>query len=380
MNTKELGELRRHLNPEKSAISHIYGCYVNTKKEIISYLDESVGLMPEEECEKYLNLLKKSISGALGKNLIDIVFSNEQVMDSEECKLLAGLRKTELKDEGLRNSFYEKIIASLELEDTNYLILMAYDAYDVPYRFKSGDSLPDASDDVFSYILCCVCPVKAGKTELGYIPDKNEFHSYAGSQIVSAPELGFMYPAFDDRKTNIYNALFYTRNPDEVHHEVIDAIFKVEAPLTAAEQKEAFQGALSESLEDACRFEVIQSVHERLREKIDEHKESKAEEPLDITPAEIGSILEDCGVPEEQVAVFKEKCTENFGGACSLSPENLIDAKSFEVKTPDITVKVDPTQSYLVETRVIDGRKYILVPADGGVEINGFGVSITSEN
>ena len=59
MNQKELGELRRRFKPERSAVSRIYGCYVNSQKEVISYLDESLGLMPQEEAEKYLSLLKR---------------------------------------------------------------------------------------------------------------------------------------------------------------------------------------------------------------------------------------------------------------------------------------------------------------------------------
>ena len=54
MNQKEISELRRRFRPERSAIGHIYGCYVNGNREIISYLDESLGTMPQEEAEKYL--------------------------------------------------------------------------------------------------------------------------------------------------------------------------------------------------------------------------------------------------------------------------------------------------------------------------------------
>lgn len=71
MNQKEINELRRRFRPEKSAISRVYGCYVNSSKEIVSDLDESLGMMPQEESEKYLSLLKKGLSGSLGKNLID---------------------------------------------------------------------------------------------------------------------------------------------------------------------------------------------------------------------------------------------------------------------------------------------------------------------
>ena len=299
-------------------------------------------------------------------------------MDSEEHKLLSQLRSTGLKDGQVRRAFYEKVIASLDMEDSNYLILLAHDAYDVPYRGKDGEDQADASDTVFTYIVCAICPVKDGKLELGYFSGENEFHSNVAKQIVGAPELGFLFPAFDDRSANIYNALFYSRKADELHQEFIDAVFHTEPPMSAAEQREAFQSALSEALEEDCSMEVVQAVHEQLREKIEQHKESKDPEPLKVTAQDVGSILQDCGVPEERVAAFREKCDEQFGGSAALAPANLIDSKRFEVKTEQVTISVDPEYSYQVETRVIDGKRYILIPADEGVEVNGMAVEIAA--
>lgn len=375
MNQKELGELRRRFRPDKSAVTHIYGCYVNSSREIVSYLDEPMGTMPQEEAEKYLGLLKKALSGALGKNLIDIVFSTQQVADSDEHRLLSTLRNSTLKDGEAREAFYQKIIGSLDMGESNYLILLAHDAYDVPHRGKDDALQADASDQVFSYIICCVCPVKAGKVELGYFPGDNEFHCAAG-QTVAAPELGFLFPAFDDRAANLYNALFYARKADELHQEFIDAVFHTEAPMSAAEQREAFQSALSDALEDECSMEVVHSLHDYLREKIEEHRERKDPEPLALTAKELSGVLVDCGVSEEHVAAFVERCGEQFGGEAALAPTNLIDSKRFEVKTADAVINLEPERSYLVETRVIDGRKYLLIPADEDVEVNGFGVRV----
>lgn len=370
MNQKEVSELRRRWRPEKSAVSRIYGCFVNSNKEIVSDLDESLGTMPEEEAEKYLGLLKKSLSGTLGKNLIDIVFSTQQVMDSEEHKLLSALRSSALKDGQARSSFYRKVIDSLDMGDSSYLLLLACDAYDVPRRGKDGDIQADSSEDVFTYILCCVCPVKMGKAELNYFPGDNEFH-YTAGQVVSAPELGFLFPAFDDRAANIYNALFYSRKADEIHQEFIDAVFHTEPPMSAAEQREAFQSALAEGLEDAYSVEVARSIHERLTDQLTQHKESKSPEPLALTAGDIGAILQDCGISQERIDAFKENCGEKFGENAVLNPANLIDAGKFEVKTSQVTVSVRPEQSYLVETRTIDGKKYLLIPAEEDVEVNG---------
>ena len=376
MDRKEIGELRRRFRPEKSAVSRIYGCYVNgSSRQIVSYLDESLGNMPQEEAEKYLSLLRKALSGSLGKNLIDVVFSTQQVADSDEHRLLSALRESELKDGEIRESFYRTVMDSLDMGEDNYLILLAHDAYDVPHRGKDGEADPDGSDQVFSYIVCSICPVKTCKMELGYFPGENEFHSCAAGQIVSAPELGFLFPAFDDRAANLYNALFYTRKADAIHQEFIDAVFRTEPPMSAAEQKEAFEGALRASLEEACSLEVVQAVHGRLLEKIEAHKEAGGQERLALSVEEVGGILRECGVPEERAEAFQARCGEAFAGA-ALDPENLIDVKRFDVKTEQATISIDPAYSYLVETRIIDGRKYLLVPAGEGVEVNGLSVEL----
>ncbi len=374
MNQKEVSELRRRWRVDKNAVSRIYGCYVNSNKEIVSNLDESLGTMPEEEAEKYLGLLKKSLSGALGKNLIDIVFSTQQVMDSEEHKLLSALRSSALKDGQTRETFYRKVIDRLDMGGDNYLLLMACDSYDVPHRGKDGEVQADGSETVFNYILCCICPVKMSRPELNYFPGDNEFH-YTAGQVVSAPELGFLFPAFDDRTANIYNALFYSRKSDELHQEFIDAVFHTEPPMSAAEQRETFQSALSDALEDTYSVEVARSIHERLTDQIAQHKESKSPEPLTITASNITAILQDCGVSQDKVGAFQEKYGEQFGQGAVLSPANLIDTGKFEIKTSQAAVSVSPDQSYLVETRVIDGKKYLLIPAEERVEVNGQAVS-----
>ena len=376
MNKKEISELSRRFKPEKANIGRIYGCYVNSSKEVISYIDESVALMPQEEAQQYLAILKKTLSGSLGRNLTDIVFSTEQVAVSEEHKLLMELRDDRAD---ARQSFFQKVIDSLDMGDNNYLILCANDVYDVPYRghgdvdksaqeYASGES-----DQVFRYFVCAVCPVKDGKLELGYFVGENEFHNCLAKQIVGAPELGFLFPAFDNRTTNIYNALFYSRKPDEMHYEFIEGIFHTDLAMTPAEQREAFESILSDSVD--CSMDIIRSVHEQLSAKVAEHAESKDEEPLTVSCGEIISILADCGVNEEQLSAFQKSFTERFGKVL-LNPENIVDTRHFEVKAGDVTITVSPEQSFLIETREVNGRKYIMIPADGGAELNGFAVKV----
>ncbi len=376
MNKKEIAELRRRFKPDKANIGRVYGCFVNGKGEVVSYLDESVALLPQEEAEQYLALLKKVLSGTPGRNLIDIVFSNEQVLDSEEHRLLLALRDD--KPEA-RQRFYKAVIDSLDLEGSSYLILCANDAYDVPFR--GVDDLDraarhydaDRSDQVYRYFICAVCPVKDGKPALGYFAGENEFHTSLARQVVGAPELGFLFPAFDARTANIYNALFYSRKPEELHQDFIDGVFRTEPPLSAAEQKEGFEAALSEALD--CRLDLLRAVQDELKERVDAHNEAKEEEPLSLSAGDLAAILTENGATEKEAAAFRELFTQRFGTA-ALSPENLLDLRRFEVKAGDVTVHASPEQSWQVQTREIDGRKYILIPTDGGAELNGFAVKI----
>ena len=375
MNQKEINELRRRWKPDKNAVSRICGCFVNSNHEIIADLDESLGMMPQEEAEKYLTLLKKALSGTLGKNLIDIVFSTQQVMESEEHKLLMDLCATGMRDNQIRQAFYQKVIQSLDMGDSSYLLLLANDSYDVPRRNRDVLRTED-SDEVFSYILCAVCPVKTGKTELGYYSGDNEFHC-AASQTVAAPELGFLFPAFDDRSTNIYNALFYSRKAGELHQEFIDAIFHTDLPMSAAEQREAFESALSEALGSSCSLEIIRAIHEQLAARIEAHQEEKNPEPLTVSPNEISKVLLDCGVPEEQAEAFQVACGEKFGIGAVLNPVNLIDAKKVELKTEKMSLSIDPEYSHLIEAKVIDGQKVLVVPVEDHLEFNGVAVNVS---
>ena len=371
MNKKEISEIRKRFKPEKANISHIYGCYVNGNKEVISYLDESLALMPEDEKKQYLDFLKKALSGSLGRNLTDIVFTSQQVADSDEHRLLMSLRDDKAE---ARQAFFQKVIENYESED-NYLILCANDAYDVPYRGhgdvdKSAEHYASEHDDqVFRYFVCAICPVKDGKLALGYFSGENEFHSSLAKQLVCAPEAGFLFPAFDNRSTNIYNALFYTRKPEEIHYELIEALFKAEMTMSPAEERQAFEDALADA--EINELETIRGLSERLQARIDENEE---DELLSIGSGDLVSILSDCGVEDKKLSVFQEKYQDRFGKA-SVNPENIVDLRKFEVKAGDVTITVSPEMSFLVEARDVDGKKYIMIPADG-VELNGFAVKV----
>lgn len=378
MNEKEIAEIRRRFKPQKNNISHICGCYVSDKREIVSKFDQSLNFMPEDEMENMLGTLKKTLSGTLGRNLTDISFDTQQVVDSQEHRLLMALRSTALKDEEVVQSFFEKIIEAVDIEG-NYLVLLAHDSYDIPFRGKDGGSLEDASSEVFNYILCSICPVKTTKSALSYDVPENLFRNCKLDWLVGAPELGFLFPAFDDRSSNIYGALYYSKNTGENHQGFADIIFNRELPMPPKQQKETFQTVLENSLLQDCSYDVLQSVHEQLCGIIEEHKVNKVPEPLTLTKSAVKRVLESCGVQEQAVESFDQEFDNQFGENTQLSPKNIVDNKRFCVNTPHVTINVNPEGSSLVETRLIDGKRYILIRAEDGVEVNGVSVHIKDE-
>ena len=378
MNQKEIGEIRRRIRRDRSNMAAIYGCYVNAQKEIVSEFKLGTGTMPENEAEKYFGTLKRVLSGGIGKNLIDITFKTSQVQDSAEHKLLMQLRETQLKDEEIRLTFYKKVMESLNFQDS-YLILLGSESYDVPFKSKDDTIQSDGSEEVYTYVICAVCPVKLAKTTLNYNAEDKVFHDGGVKQVVSAPELGFLFPAFDNRATNIYNALYYTHSPKENHEGFVEAIFHTSVPQPAEEQRKSFEALLSRTLEDACSLDVVQTVHEQLCQSIELHKESKVAEPLLITKEQVKDSLNLCGVPEKNVAKFSVEYDTVFGADAELHPKNIINNKRFEITTPDVSIRVSPERSDLVQTRVIGGVKYILICADENVEVNGVPIFIEED-
>lgn len=371
MNIKEVAEIRRHIRLDRSNITAIYGCYVNDNKEIISEFRSSTGMMSENEGDKYFGLMRKVLSGTIGKHLIDISFKTSQVVDSSEHKLLMELRQSNLENEDLRMSFYHKVMESVSL-DQGYLILLGCDSYDVPFK-KEGH------EETYKFLLCAICPVKLTKATLHYVPEEKLFHDGGITNVVANPEIGFLFPAFDDRATNIYNALYYTRSIKESQDAFADAIFCAQIPKPAYTQKKSFEAILSNALAEECSMDVVQTVHEQLAQRIELHKESKVPEALVLSKEDVKEVLVGCGISDAHMAKFSVDYDEIFGFEADVYPKNIIDEKRFEVKLPDVSIKVAPDRTDLIETRVIGGVKYILINAEEDVEVNGVSIHIQDD-
>ena len=378
MNTKEIGEIRRRQRRDRSNMTKIYGCYVNDKKEIITEFSRSTGIMSENEAEKYFGLLRRTLGGTLGKNLLDITFRTAQVADSPEHKLLMGLRGEGLANEENRTAFYNQVIQSLTLEGS-YLILLGTDSYDVPFKSHDGDIQADNSNEMFTYVLCAICPVKQSKAVLHYEPESREFCDGNMMNAVAAPEVGFLFPAFDNRGTNIYNALYFNRSAKDNHEAFVSAVFNTPVDKPAQQQKESFEAILTEALDTECSMEVVQTVHDQICQQIAMHKESKMPEALTISKEDVGQVLEGCGISQQGLAKFNVSFEEAFGVDAHVHPANIIDSKKIEIRTPDVSIKVATDRGDLIQTRVIGGVKYILIQADESVEVNGVNIHIGEE-
>lgn len=367
----EINELKRLYTPSNCSITRICGCYVDGEKNKKTDFKEAFLSLPEEEIFKYFELLRKNLSGSIGKNLINLDFPLSAEEESQTQEFLLRLRNNKLKDDSLLHEFYDRIIASYEFVG-NYLILLIHDAYDVPGKTSDGLTMEDASDTVFEYILCCICPVALSKPGLSYDSDTNEFHNRIRDWVVNMPETGFLFPAFHDRSADIHSTLFYSKNTEELHPEFVEHILGCTLPLSAGGQKETFHAIIEETLGGECEYEVIKNIHENLTEMIEEHKELP--EPLFLDKKEVKTLLEKSGVEEEKLTDFETLYDAAAGEDTSLMVSNVINTKTFEVKTPDVVVKVNPERADLVNTMVVEGKPCLVIEINDQVEVNGISV------
>ena len=375
MNEKEIAEIKRRFNPQRSNITRIRGCCVSTEKVILSEFDQTLSFLTEDESEKILAILKKTLSGNLQRTLVDIEFSTKQVLEAPEHKALMDIRSSGLADDEAVKSLFDRIIETVEM-DTNYVIILANDKYDVPSHGVDGEKSGE-SNEVFNYFVCAICPIKTSKSQLGFYISGNPFRSVAADTVVCAPELGFMFPTFDDRTANIYKTMLYTKNTEADNSVFVEKLFGASAPIPAELQKETFGNILEQTADEECNLHLVKTLHNHIAEMIEEHKENKVEEPLMLDKRQISEVLGASGITEEQITAFEEKFESEFGEQKEISPRNLLDTKSFKVKTADVVIKVNPKRTDLIKTRIIDGEKYILISAEEDVEVNGVNINIT---
>lgn len=371
MNKKEIAEIKKQFTQERCAITRICGCYVDGEKNKKTELKEAFLSLPEEEMFKYFAIFRKALSGTVGKNLLTMEFPLAAEDAGGTQDFLMQLRASSLKDENLLEEFYDKVIESYESVE-NYLILLIHGVYDIPGKTSDGEEMFDASDEVYDHILCCICPVTLSKPGLSYDEESNAFHTRICDRVVGMPDIGFLFPAFHDRSSDIHGLLYYAAKPEELRMEFVEPVLGCKLPMSAGDQKETFHTIVEETLGDSCDYEVVKNIHEKLNEMIEEKKDEP--DPVVLDKAEVKRLLEYSGVEEKTLSGFEEKYEAAAGDDARFVASNVANLRQFEIKTPDVVVKVSPDRMDLVETKVIDGRKCLVISLDSNVEVNGIAV------
>ena len=341
MNKKEILEIRKQFTPANCAITRICGCYVDHEKEKKMESKEAFLSLPEEEAFKYFDIFKKTLSGTVGKNILNMEFPIDAEMPGGTQEFLLKLRSSKLQDDMLLEEFYDKVI-----ENYNY-----------------GENY---------YLLMSLCPVSLSKAGLSYNAESNCIQDRIRDWIVDMPDKGFLFPAFNDRSTDLHSMLYYTKKSEDLQPGMIDQLFGTKMPMSADTQKETFKMLIEDTLGEDGDYETVRNIHETLNQLIEEHKEEP--EPLALDLTDMKKVFEQSGVEAEKMESFDRNFTENAGEKTSLLASNIAETRKFQIETPDIVIKVNPERADLVETRIIDGRRCLVIPVDDHIEVNGINV------
>lgn len=373
MTRKELNEIKSQYTLEDCGILRLCGCYVDGERNKITQFNENFLNLPEEEKHKYFDIFKKTLSGTPGKNLVDMKFNVDAYADEGARTFLMNLRDSGLKDDRLLNEFYDRIINNYSYVG-NYLILLINQVYDIPAVTTDNIEMDDASDEVYSYILCSICHVNLSKPGLGYDEEDNNFHDKKQNHMVDVPDVGFLFPAFNKRSADEDMTLFYTKDVSEFEDGLIDCLLDCAVPLPAKQQKETFTSLVNEALGEEADLEIVKNIHENL-EQIIEEKKQESPAPVMLDKTEMKDLLEKSGVKEEKLENFEEHFEMAAGEHGKLVASNVSSGKKFEVKTPDVVIKINSGKTDIVSTQVIDGRQCLVIQIDERLEVNGISVN-----
>ncbi len=373
MTRKELNEIKSQYTLEDCGILRLCGCYIDGERNKITQFNENFLNLPEEEKHKYFDIFKKTLSGTPGKNLVDMKFNVDAYADEGARTFLMNLRDSGLKDDRLLNEFYDRIINNYSYVG-NYLILLINQVYDIPAVTTDNIEMDDASDEVYSYILCSICHVNLSKPGLGYDEEDNNFHDKKQNHMVDVPDVGFLFPAFNKRSADEDMTLFYTKDVSEFEDGLIDCLLDCAVPLPAKQQKETFTSLVNEALGEEADLEIVKNIHENL-EQIIEEKKQESPAPVMLDKSEMKDLLEKSGVKEEKLENFEEHFEMAAGEHGKLVASNVSSGKKFEVKTPDVVIKINSDKTDIVSTQVIDGRQCLVIQIDERLEVNGISVN-----
>ncbi len=421
MTKKDVMELKRRLKKNECTFTRMCGCYVDSEKNIVLDIAETFLNLEDDEFYKFLDIAKKTLSGTVGNNLLELSFPFDEEIGGGRQQSLLALKESKLKNDELLNSFYQLVIDNYNYSG-NFLILIFHDAYDVMTKTSDNQKL-DESEEVYEYLLCAICPVSLSKPGLGYRQDENRIAPRIRDWVVDAPETGFIFPAFTDRSTDIHSVMYFTKNPKETHPEFMEGGLGCSSKQTATEQKETFKTIIRSALgeDEEQREHIFMEIQENLSNRIsmqDEDSE-RNQEPVILTNDTIQSVLIESGIPEEVTAKIEQSYHEKFKDAHpaiehlidnkaleahaqrkkeqelvqkvqvleqmleekssldieqSLNVETLQDAVSLDQANYDVILHVKPEKVTQISSQIINGKKCIIIPLDEDEQANINGV------
>ncbi len=371
MNKKEVLEIRKQFTPANCAITRIAGCYVDHEKNKKMESKSAFLSLPEEDAFKYFDIFKKVLSGTMGKNMLNMEFPIDQEMPGGTQEFLMKLKNSKLEDDMLLEEFYDKVIDAYEYAE-NYYIILIHGMYDVPGKSSDNLEMFDASDEVYEHILCSICPVSLSKAGLSYNAEDNCIQGRVRDWVVDMPDKGFLFPAFNERSTDIHGVLYYTKKSEDLQPDLIEQVLGAKMPMSADTQKETFQMLIEDTLGEEGDYETVRNIHDTLNDMIEEHKEEP--EPLELSKTDVRKVFEQSGVSAKKMESFDRNYEETAGEKTSLLASNIAETRKFNIETPDVIIKVNPERADLVETRIIDGRQCLVIAVDDHIEVNGINV------
>lgn len=410
MDKKGVAELKRRLTKENCTFTRLCGCYVDAGKNKVVDLSETFLKLEDEEFYKYLEIAKKTLSGTIGNNLLELNFPLDEEAAGGRQQFLLGLRESKLKNPELLERFYDMVIESYDYAG-NYLILLFHDAYDVMTKTTDNNAL-DESEEVFEYLLCAICPVQLSKPGLGYREDENRIGPRIRDWVVSVPDSGFLFPAFTDRSTDIHSLMFYTKDTKAPHAEFMELGLGCGARRTATEQKMTFHSIVKQAYGDDVEKsgEVLMEIQQNLNDLVEEKAELE-EDPVILTPELLTNVMEESGVAPEKAEKIGKTCAEEFAEEAPLA-ENVVDSKALAaneqiqkekelvaqvevlqqqlkekqieeeadevVKTYDVVLRVKPEKVSQIKSEVINGQKCLVIPMaeDEHANVNGVNTKV----
>lgn len=410
MDKKGVAELKRRFTKENCTFTRLCGCYVDAGKNKVVDLSETFLNLEDEEFYKYLEIAKKTLSGTIGNNLLELNFPLDEEAAGGRQQFLLGLRESKLKNPELLERFYDMVIESYDYAG-NYLILLFHDAYDVMTKTTDNNAL-DESEEVFEYLLCAICPVQLSKPGLGYREDENRIGPRIRDWVVSVPDSGFLFPAFTDRSTDIHSLMFYTKDTKAPHAEFMELGLGCGARRTATEQKMTFHSIVKQAYGDDVEKsgEVLMEIQQNLNDLVEEKAELE-EDPVILTPELLTNVMEESGVAPEKAEKIGKTCAEEFAEEAPLA-ENVVDSKALAaneqiqkekelvaqvevlqqqlkekqieeeadevVKTYDVVLRVKPEKVFQIKSEVINGQKCLVIPMaeDEHANVNGVNTQV----